>query len=39
MPTVEGYLKEKGGHTLKETPIAVSPESSNFAPKNIERFF
>jgi hypothetical protein len=39
VPTAEGYLKEKGGHTLKETPIAVFPELSNFAPKNIGRLF
>jgi hypothetical protein len=39
VPTAEGYLKEKGGLTSKETPIAVFPESSNSAPKNIGRLF
>ncbi len=39
VPTVEEVLKVKAGHTLRAIPIAVSPESSNFALKNIERPF
>lgn len=39
MPTAEEYLKVKGGLTSKETPIAVFPESSNSAPKNIGCLF
>ena len=39
VPTVEEVLKVKAGHTLRAIPIAVSPESNNFALKNIERPF
>ena len=39
MPTVEEVLKVKAGHMLRAIPIAVSPESSNFALKNIESAF
>lgn len=36
-PTAEWYLRERDGLTSKEIPIAVSPEVSNSAAKNIER--
>jgi hypothetical protein len=39
VPTVEEVLKVKAGLMLRAIPIAVSPESSNFALKNTERPF